>query len=117
MDTPTDKETPISNKFTGTIKRVVHAPPYQIVTIALDPRTTPEITVAYIPVPGGPQLAPTAEAGGAAEPHVALSGLSGTPSGGSGGSSGGGSGGSGSGSGGTVTVTIPVPNAVISMSN
>ena len=101
MDKPTDKGTPVSNKFTGTIKRVVHAPPYQIVTIALD--HPPEITVAYIPVPGGPQLAPTVDA---AAPHVATAGAGGTPSGGSGGSSGS-----------QVTVTIPVPNAVISMSN
>ena len=94
----TAMKAPVSNTLKGTIKHVVDAPPYQIVTIVLDPQSTPEITVAYIPVPGGPSLAvqtnPTAPRPLDA-PAV--------------GSQGGGTG--------QVTVTIPVPNAVISMTN
>ncbi|MEI9987818.1 MAG: hypothetical protein WDN69_34665 [Aliidongia sp.] len=89
---------PVSNTFKGTIKRVVEAPPYQIVTIALDPKSTPEITVAYIPVPGGPTVVAAADPTGV---HA----LDATPAGGQGGKSG------------QVTVTIPVPNAVISPAN
>lgn len=84
----------VSNTLRGTIKRVVHAPPYQIVTIALDPKSSPEITVAYIPVPGGPSLA------GPSDPIASRTHDL-----------------SGDGSSGQVTVTIPVPNAVISMGN
>jgi hypothetical protein len=109
MDT-TAKQ-PVSNTFKGKIKHIVDAPPYQIVTIALDPASTPEITVAYIPVPGGPKLAagpaPTA-------PQPVAATASGTTGAGSGTTS------SGSGTGssdGKVTVTIPVPNAVISVGN
>ena len=89
---------PVSNTLKGTIKHVVDAPPYQIVTIALDTGSPPEITVAYIPVPGGPHLA--------APPDPAAPRALDAPAGGSQG-----------GNTGSVTVTIPVPNAVISMTN
>jgi hypothetical protein len=91
-----------SNTLKGTIKHIVSAPPYQIVTIELDPHSTPEITVAYIPVPGGPTLVPSSDPTGPRILAVTADGTTG---------SGGGSSGSG---GGQVTVTIPVPNAVIS---
>lgn len=91
---------PVSNTLKGKIKHIVNAPPYQIVTIELDPASTPEITVAYIPVPGGPALVASSDPTG---PRVLAATASDTA----------GSGSSGSGSG-QVTVTIPVPNAVIS---
>lgn len=97
---------PVSNTLKGKIKHIVEAPPYQIVTIELDRDTPPEITVAYIPVPGAPKLAVCAPDANA--PHVLAATASGTSG------SGDGNGGNGSGQ---VTVTIPVPNAVISSGN
>lgn len=88
----------LPNTLKGKIKSVVSAPPYEIVTIAIDPKSMPEITVAHIPVPGGPTFATssTAMAMGAAAGAAPL-----------------GDGGNG----GDVTVTIPVPNAVIITGN
>ena len=99
----TEVKKPVSNTFKGKIKHVVNAPPYQIVTIELDPNSTPEITVAYIPVPGGPTLVASSTPTG---PYV----LAATPSGTQGS-------GDGSGSNNQVTVTIPVPTGVISPIN
>ena len=101
----TTAKQPVSNTLKGKIKHIVNAPPYQIVTIELDPASTPEITVAYIPVPGGPALVASSDPTG---PRVLAATASGTTS------DGGGTGGTGSGQ---VTVTIPVPNAVITSSN
>lgn len=92
---------PISNTLKGKIKHIVSAPPYEIVTIEIDPCSTPEITVAYIPVPGGPKLIPSSDPTG---PRILAATASGTT-------------GTGDGTGGQVTVTIPVPNAVISSGN
>lgn len=100
MDT-TSKAT-VANKLRGKIKHVVNAPPYQIVTIELDPTSTPEITVAYIPVPGGPTLVASSDPSG---PRLLAATTSGT-----------GEGTSGNG-GNDVTVTIPVPTGVISPIN
>lgn len=92
-----------SNTLKGKIKNVVHAPPYQIVTIAIDPKSTPEITVAYIPVPGGPTFITPAQP----PTYVVLeTAMGGAPTGDG-----------GNGQNGDVTVTIPVPNAVISTTN
>jgi hypothetical protein len=99
----TEDKKPVSNTFRGKIKHVVNAPPYQIVTIELDPKLTPEITIAYIPVPGGPTLVASSTPTG---PHLLAAAPSGTQG------SGGGSGGSND-----VTVTIPVPTGVISPIN
>ena len=99
----TTAKQPVSNTLKGKIKHIVNAPPYQIVTIELDPASTPEITVAYIPVPGGPALVASSDPAG---PRVLAATASGTTT------DGGGTGGSGQ-----VTVTIPVPNAVITSSN
>ena len=95
----------LPNTLKGKIKSVVSAPPYEIVTIAIDPKSAPEITVAHIPVPGGPSFATssTATAMGAA--------AGGAPVGD------GGNGNGNGGNGGDVTVTIPVPNAVIVSGN
>ncbi len=94
---------PVSNTFKGKIKHIVNAAPYQIVTIELDPASTPEITVAYIPVPGGPALVASSDPTG---PRVlAATASATTPAD------------TGSSGNGQVTVTIPVPNAVISMGN
>jgi len=101
MDTTAKPPQPVANTFKGTIKHIVSAPPYEIVTIVLDPHTTPEITVAYIPVPGGPSFVASSDPTG---PRVLAATADGTTP-------------TGSGSGGTVTVTIPVPNAVITSSN
>ena len=99
----TTAKQPISNTFKGKIKHIVNAPPYQIVTIELDPASTPEITVAYIPGPGGPALVASSDPTG---PRVlAATASAATPAD------------SGSSGSGQVTVTIPVPNAVISMGN
>jgi len=101
MDTKANP--PMSNTFKGKIKHIVSAPPYQIVTIELDPHSTPEITVAYIPVPGGPKLIASSDPTG---PRVLAATASGTTTDGG-----------GSSDSGQVTVTIPVPNAVIAVGN
>jgi len=86
-----------SNTFKGKIKKVVNAPPYQIVTIELDPTCLPDVTVAYIPVPGGPRLYDPVDP---TDPQVrALTAEDG----------------SGNQNGGQVTVTIPVPTGVITV--
>ena len=89
------------NTLKGKIKSVVSAPPYEIVTIALDPKSAPEITVAHIPVPGGPTFARSSTA---MAMDAAAGGASADDSG-------------NGGNGGDVTVTIPVPNAVITSGN
>jgi hypothetical protein len=102
MDTTT-KQPPVSNTLKGKITHIVNAPPYEIVTITLDPNVTHEITVAYIAVPGGPKLVASSDPSG---PRILAATASATT-------------GSGSSGGGStdVTVTIPVPTAVITSSN
>jgi len=87
-----------SNTFKGKIKKVVDAPPYQIVTIELDPTCLSDVTVAYIPVPGGPRLYDPVNP---TDPQVrALT-----------------ADGSGNQGGGQVTVTIPVPTGVVTVTD
>jgi hypothetical protein len=75
--TPVPRPNPVSNKLKGKIVTIVDVPPYRIATIELDRTVAQHLTIAYIPIPGGPVLDVTshpAKPSAAAQPADQASG-------------------------------------------